>query len=78
VPPLLDRLDSEPSEITRANLVYLLTRMQKLGYYDVRTDERALSTVREAIESMNDEYWRETSETYLSDVQLSLGEKHPQ
>jgi len=52
--------------------------MQKLGYYDVRTDERALSTVRAAIESMNDEYWRETSETYLSDVQLSLGEKHPQ
>lgn len=68
VPMVLTRLSSDMSDIKKCNLVYLLTRVVALGYYDVGSDLQAVSELRTQIAAVKDQFWKERCDAYLNEI----------
>ena len=74
LPILIERIRGEEHDLDKVNLIYVVERMQELGYLPIASDAKIMAALRAEIASMKDGGWRTTAEESLERIVASSGE----
>ncbi len=65
LPIIIDRIRREEHDFVKVDLLYVVVRMQELGYIPVSSDARTMAVLQAEVSAMKDDTWRGTAEGFL-------------
>lgn len=81
VPALLQRFESETSDITgdiaKVDLMVVFRRVHELSHYNLLADKRAMKVLTSGVKVMRDPFWQAMASENLESIRKGLGHRSP-